>query len=290
MADLEERIRKWRGEQAESLGGSAEVLEELEGHLRDEVHRLALAGRPMEEAFADAVARLGSPPALAAEFARVTPTTPWLPIRVAVVALIAMGGGLVGFLFASDRLHGGLGLLLATHITAVTLGYTTTLLVGALAACYLLARPFGVPDPRQLQSLVRATRFLTGAALALTALGVVLGGFWTRESWGRFWGWDARETCTALVLLWDVAMLVVLTRRLLSPRATLLLGLAGNAVVALAWFGPNLVGVDLHAYNYPPVAVLLAWFVLAHVALACLAFVPPGYMAKRKAIGALGKD
>jgi Cytochrome C assembly protein len=290
MADLEERIGQWRRELAESLGGSAEVLEELEGHLRDEIRRLVLAGRPMEQAFVDAVGRLGSPQALASEFARVTPTTSWLPIRVAVVALIALAGWLVGMLFTSDRLHGQLGLLLATHITAVTLGYTTTLIVGALAACYLLARPFGVPDPRQLQSLVRATHFLTAAALALTALGVVLGGFWARESWGRFWGWDARETSAALVLLWDAAMLVVLTRRLLGPRATLLLGLAGNVVVALAWFAPSLVRVDLRAHHYPPLVGVLAVFVLAQAVLACLGLVPPGCASKRKVIQALGKD
>ena len=230
MANLEERIGTWRREQAESLGGSAEVLEELEGHLRDEIHRLVQAGQPMEQAFESAVARLGSPPTLAAEFARVTPTKPWLPIRVAVIASIALAGWLVGLLFTSGRLNNELGLLLATHVTAVTLGYTMTLLIGALAVCYLMARPFGVPDPRQLQGLVRATLYLTVAALALTALGVALGGFWAQESWGRFWGWDPKETGAALVLLWDVVMLVILAKRFfgVGPSAASRSALAAN--------------------------------------------------------------
>ena len=289
MADLEDRIGQWRRDLAESLGGSAEVLEELEGHLRDAVHRLVQAGQPMEEAFEAAVAQLGSSPALVAEFARVTPTASWWPIRVAVIAWIAFAGWLVGQLFTSGRLDKALGLLLATHITAVTLGYVMTLLIGALATCFVLARPFGLPNPRQVQSLLRATHYLTAAALGVTALGVVLGGFWARESWGRFWGWDARETGGALVILWDALMLVILTKRLLGTHLTLLLGLAGNVVVALAWFGPNVYGFSHHAYAYSPLTVLLALFVFAQAAIACLWLVPTGYMSKRKAAQALGE-
>ena len=77
---------------AESLGGSAEVLEELEGHLRDEIGRLVQAGQPAEQAFDAAVTRLGSPQALAAEFARLAPTVSWLPVRLAFVVFIAAAG------------------------------------------------------------------------------------------------------------------------------------------------------------------------------------------------------
>ena len=289
MADLEERIGQWRHELAESLGGSAEWLEELEGHLRDEVQRLVQAGQPMEQAFAAAVAQVGGAPALAAEFARGTPASPWWPVRVAVIASIALAGLLVGVLFTSGRLGDPLGLLLATHVTAVTLGYTLTLLVGTLAACYVLARPFGKPDPRQIQGLVRATGRMTAAALVLTALGVVLGGFWAERSLGRFWGWDAKETGGALVILWDVAVLAVFASRLLGAHAMLLLGLAGNVVVALAWFGPSVLGIGQHSYGYPPPVMPLVWFVSAQAALACLGLVPAGYLSKRKVARAFGQ-
>src|SRR5260370_30050969 len=103
MANLEERITQWRRELAESLGGSAEVLEELEGHLRDEIGRLVQAGQPAEHAFDAAVTRLGAPQALAAEFARLAPPVSWLPFRPAFVVVIATAGCLGGLLIAGLR-------------------------------------------------------------------------------------------------------------------------------------------------------------------------------------------
>lgn len=284
MADLEERIGEWRYELAESLGGSAEWLEELEGHLRDEVHALVQAGQPLEQAFAAAVARVGDAPALAAEFARGTPPTPWWPVRVTVIASIALAGLLVGLVVASGRFGGGLGLLLAAHVTAVTLGYCLKLLIGVLATCYVLVRPFGRPDPRQVQGLVRTTYLMTAAALVLTLLGILVGGFWLHQSLGRFWGWGPKETGGALMILWDVAVFAVFSRRLFGAHALLLLGLAGNAVAALALLGPILLDTGLHDFGSSPLAVPLVLFLLAQVALAFLGLVPADCLGRRKTV------
>jgi hypothetical protein len=274
MAELEERIARWRRNLAESLGGTAETLEELEDHLRDDVEAAVAAGQPLDVAFAAAVERLGPPGELAAELARSAPASPWPPVRVAMVVLIAGAGWVAGMLM--PRLADP---LLAVHILAVTVGYSITLLIGALAVCYLLARPFGALPAAQLQGLVRATRQLTIAALILTGVGVILGSVWAQDKLGRFWTWDPREMGGACVILWNVAMVAILGRRLLSDHAALLLGLAGNVVVALAWFGPHLLGVGLHAYGLPG-AVSLGVFVLANGLLAGLGVVPAGVLRR----------
>jgi Cytochrome C assembly protein len=216
MAELEARIEQWRREQAETLGGSAEVLQELEDHLREEVQQRTQAGQSVDQAFTAAVARLGSPQELATEFARVALPSPWLPVRLVLAALFVLAGWLIGILFTSNRLGNELGLLLVTHITTITLGYAMTILIGVLVACYVLSRPFGGPSPRQIQGLARAVHRLTIAALFMTAVGVVLGGFWAQQRVGRFWGWDIKEIGGALVLSWDAVMVVVLSRRIVA--------------------------------------------------------------------------
>src|SRR5215831_16437262 len=81
MFDLEERIRHWRQAQAHALGGRAEVLDELESHLREEVQRLVAAGQTPGSAWETALAHLGDPRQLAAEFGKVSPpgALGWLP-------------------------------------------------------------------------------------------------------------------------------------------------------------------------------------------------------------------
>ena len=37
--------------------------------------------------------------------------------------------------------------------------------------------------------------------LALATIGTFLGGIWANESWGRYWGWDAKETWALVIVL-----------------------------------------------------------------------------------------
>jgi ABC-type transport system involved in cytochrome c biogenesis permease subunit len=277
MNDLEERIARWRHEMAERLGGTAETLIELEDHVREEVNRQLLAGVPVEVAFPAAVERLGQPQSLADEFARNAPVAPWLPVRLALFVLIAGSGYVLGIL--TPRLGGDLGSVLVPHIAAVTVGYSITLLIGTLAACYLVARLFGALEAGHLESLLRATRHLTLTAMILTLAAILLGGIWAQERLGRFWTWDPREVAALLVALWNATMLLVLTRRLLPAHTTLSLGLAGNVVVALAWFGPPLLGYGLHAYK-AAAPLPLGIFVVVQFLLAGLAFLPEGILRR----------
>src|SRR4051812_42663888 len=83
MPDIQGRITEWRGTMAQHLLSRDEVLDELEDHLHGEVERLTKAGHSPDEAVEVAVARLGQPGELAAEFAKVPSSAPWLPVRVA---------------------------------------------------------------------------------------------------------------------------------------------------------------------------------------------------------------
>ena len=87
-------------------------------------------------------------------------------------------------------------------------------------------------------------------ALLLTSVGTVLGGIWADQSWGRFWGWDPKENGALLIVLW----LIWIQHGRLSGNIRPLGYVAGiaalNIVVALAWFGVNLLGVGLHSYGF----------------------------------------
>src|SRR5437588_713046 len=85
MPDREDRIREWKDRLSAAFAGSAEIVEELESHLREEMDRLVQGGQEWEAAFALAQAKLGRPADLAAEYARVAAPARWLPIRWALL-------------------------------------------------------------------------------------------------------------------------------------------------------------------------------------------------------------
>ncbi len=85
----------------------------------------------------------------------------------------------------------------------------------------------------------------------LLTTGIFLGGIWAHFSWGRFWGWDPKETWALIALMCYV---VPLHGRLVGWLKDF--GMAITSVVAfkavlMAWYGVNIVlGTGLHSYGF----------------------------------------
>ena len=69
MFDLEAQIKEWRAELART-GIAREVVDELEGHLREQIQRLRTSGCPESEAFQTAIRQLGNGKTLKTEFSK----------------------------------------------------------------------------------------------------------------------------------------------------------------------------------------------------------------------------
>lgn len=138
---------------------------------------------------------------------------------------------------------------LATHVVVITIGYGCSLVAGLLAHVYLVQRFRNVAQST-LSKLHKNTLAACLIALFFTTLGTILGGIWADQSWGRFWGWDPKENGAMLICLW---LIWVLHGRIAGYlRALYFASLTAclNIVVALAWFGVNLLGVGLHSYGF----------------------------------------
>jgi ABC-type transport system involved in cytochrome c biogenesis permease subunit len=164
---------------------------------------------------------------------------------------------------------------LATHVTCVTLGYTATLLAGALGLFWLAARGLfrwsgqsapTTPSPgtsQQEQFLRVLAQMLYGIlcfALFFSFVGTVLGGIWADQSWGRFWGWDPKENGALLIVLWNALILHARWGGWIKAPGMARLALAGNMITFWSWFGTNQLGVGLHAYGFN--SMLAVWCVV----------------------------
>ena len=100
-----------------------------------------------------------------------------------------------------------------------------------------------------LKELTYINELTLTVGLFMAAIGTFLGGIWANESWGRYWGWDPKETW-ALVIVLFYAMLLHLR---FIPKANNkylfnLLSVIGLGVVLMTYFGVNYYLSGLHSY------------------------------------------
>lgn len=272
MFDLDQHVRSWRQTLAASVK-PPEVLDELESHLRDEFDRLTRAGRTPNDAWADAVAALGTPRQIAGEFTKLRPRA-WVPEWIAYATLVFVAG-FVAWMFATGRSRP----LLMAHVLAVSVGYSAVFVIGFLALCVSVSRAVAGWTDEQNALFRAAGRRLSWLAMLCTALGVVLGAVWAHKYMGRWWAWDPKEIGGACVAAWSAALILCFTTRHSTPQSLMTIAGVGNMVVAIGWFGPALLG---HAHDYgfnsPMYGMILGGFLLAQVGVICLVQLPPGVL------------
>ena len=85
--------------------------------------------------------------------------------------------------------------------------------------------------------------------LFMVSIGTYLGGVWANESWGRYWGWDAKETWALVTIL--VYAFILHMRFIPGLRSTYAFNVAslfGWASVMMTYFGVNYYLSGLHSY------------------------------------------
>jgi ABC-type transport system involved in cytochrome c biogenesis permease subunit len=167
---------------------------------------------------------------------------------------------------------------LSTHVICVTLGYTATVVAGALGIVFIvcgLCTPF--LDYSLRQSLARLIYGTVCFALLFSFVGTVLGGLWADDSWGRFWGWDPKENGALMIVLWNAVVLHARWGGMVRQRGMAALALIGAAVTLWSWEGVNQLGVGLHAYALSDANkfLILAFIWAGLFAIAGLAMIPP---------------
>jgi ABC-type transport system involved in cytochrome c biogenesis permease subunit len=139
---------------------------------------------------------------------------------------------------------------LATHVVTITIGYGCAFVGGVVGHVYLIKRLRYAESHPDMQSLARNMVGVSLFALFFALFGTILGGIWADQSWGRFWGWDPKENGALLIVLWLLWLLHGRLAGIMQPLGYALGMVITNIIVALAWFGVNLLNVGLHSYGF----------------------------------------
>lgn len=136
-------------------------------------------------------------------------------------------------------------------------------------------------NERRIHRIVKEMSYLSEMTLIgglfMISIGTYLGGVWANESWGRYWGWDAKETWALVtILVYAFILHMRLIPKMQGLYAYNLVTIFGLATVIMTYYGVNYYLSGLHSYAagdpvpvpqwvYIGVAVLLSISVLAFV-------------------------
>jgi ABC-type transport system involved in cytochrome c biogenesis permease subunit len=84
--------------------------------------------------------------------------------------------------------------LLGIHVSVIMLAYTLFAVImvnGILGLCWAQKR----------EQLMHLSQLLLYPALFCLTAGIFIGAVWANMSWGRYWGWDPKETWALITML-----------------------------------------------------------------------------------------
>ncbi|MEI6678829.1 MAG: cytochrome c biogenesis protein CcsA, partial [Mariniphaga sp.] len=144
---------------------------------------------------------------------------------------------------------------LAIHVAIITASYGF-LGVGAIigAVNLLMAASQNETNRGRISLTIEQLTFINEAAIILglyfLTIGTFLGGIWANESWGRYWGWDAKETWSLIsVLLYGFISHMRLIPGFRGWYAFNLASVLGLLSVLMTYLGVNYYLSGLHSYG-----------------------------------------
>ena len=176
---------------------------------------------------------------------------------------------------------------LTTHVLVIVISYSAFFLAFALADVLLFyflvdEKKFSAEIRQGTESIYRAIQI----GVVLLAAGTILGGVWADYSWGRFWGWDPKETWAFITLLGYLALLHARLVGWAKPFMMSVGSVLAFSLVVMAWYGVNFwLGAGLHSYGFGAGGVeYVSGFIALHfIYVAYVATVR--YMRKKEKVG-----
>ncbi|WP_242093921.1 cytochrome c biogenesis protein [Aestuariivivens sediminicola] len=102
--------------------------------------------------------------------------------------------------------------------------------------------------------------------LLLATVGTFLGGVWANESWGRYWGWDAKETWALVItIVYTIILHMRLAPKIKGEYIFNVAAVFGFGSVLMTFFGVNYYftkGMHSYASGETPVFPIWAWITI----------------------------
>jgi len=142
---------------------------------------------------------------------------------------------------------------LAIHVTTAILGFGIFFVSGIASALYLVVSRAGersgllarLPSAAVLDRVAHRTAVF---GFPIWTFAVIAGAIWAESAWGRFWGWDPKETWAFIAWVVYAAYLHARTTAGWRGRPAAWVNVVGLVVMIFNLLFVNLVSTGLHSY------------------------------------------
>ncbi|WP_130012726.1 c-type cytochrome biogenesis protein CcsB [Serinicoccus sediminis] len=182
----------------------------------------------------------------------------WLGAFVVVPVLLILGAAKLWWYTEASQLMPALdNIWLVIHVTIATLSIALFLLGAAVATAYLLrdtaqrkGRVQGwlaaLPEAVKLERITYGVHIV---AFPLWTFAVMSGAVWAEQAWGRYWGWDPKETWSFVIWVVYAAYLHARATSGWTTRKATWVAIAGFACIVVNYTVVNLLMTGLHSYS-----------------------------------------
>jgi cytochrome c-type biogenesis protein CcsB len=140
---------------------------------------------------------------------------------------------------------------LTIHVLTITLSYAAFALAMGFGHILLFRYARDPVTARADQPMHFWLYRVLQLGVILLAAGTILGGVWANYSWGRFWGWDPKETWALIALLCYILTLHGRLAGWWTQFGLVVASVVCFLAVLMAWYGVNFVlGKGLHSYGF----------------------------------------
>jgi cytochrome c-type biogenesis protein CcsB len=164
---------------------------------------------------------------------------------------------------------------LTIHVSAITGSYGFLGLGAMLGFMALILFIFRNPNKPHIDDTIKQITAINEMALifglSLLVVGNFLGGVWANESWGRYWGWDPKETWAYVsIVVYTIVLHLRLIKKLDTPFVFSVASLVAFSAILMTYFGVNFYLSGLHSYATGDPVPVPTWVYVSVVTICVL--------------------
>jgi cytochrome c-type biogenesis protein CcsB len=141
---------------------------------------------------------------------------------------------------------------LTIHVSVLTASYGffgLSALLGFITLIMFIFRKKRKHIDENIKTITAINEISLIIGLAAITVGNFLGAIWANESWGRYWGWDPKETWSYIAI---IVYVLVVHLRFIKPLATPFMfatfSLLSFSTILMTYFGVNFYLSGMHSY------------------------------------------